>query len=96
MNTYHLFIHKSMYGDIVEKDVKAANLDNLRKNLIKKYSGSGKHISICVGPSTDRIGWLTLNTIDVNGRTFHQWTVGKSSNNYEVDPKTGKTGNKVR
>ena len=93
MNTYHLFIHESTYGDIIEKDVNAANLDNLRKNLIKKYAG--KRVSICVGPSTDRAGWLTLNSIDVNGRTFHKWTVGKTSNAYEVDPRTGKTGSRV-
>lgn len=91
MKTYTLYVYKDIRNGPSVTEVRAQNIDNLRKNLIKLYSSSAVMTGICVNDSKtgERLGWLNVNMSDVNGNIKHIWTIGRSAEKRPVNPKTG-------
>lgn len=91
MKTYTLYTYKDIRNGPSVTEVRAQNIDNLRKNLIKLYSNRTVMTGICVNDAKtgERMGWLNVNMYDVNGNLNHVWTIGRSAENRLVNPKTG-------
>lgn len=91
MKTYTLYTYKDIRNGPSVTEVRAQNIDNLRKNLIKLYSNSAIMTGICVDDAKtgERLGWLNVNMLDVNGNCNHIWTIGRSAEKRLVSPKTG-------
>lgn len=89
MISYRIYVYEGIRDAPRVIDTKAQNISNLRRNLIKKYSNMRTMVGICVYDSEERLGWLNVNNIDVNGNIRHVWTIGRSSDQRLVNPKTG-------
>lgn len=91
MKAYTIYTYKDIRNGPSVTEVRAQNIDNLRKNLIKLYSNRNDMTAICVNDAKtgERVGWLDVNMIDVNGNLNHVWTIGRSSEKRLVNPKTG-------
>ena len=91
MKSYTLYTYKDMRNGPSVTEVRAQNIDNLRKNLIKLHSNNVAMVGVCVDDAKtgERLGWLNVNTYDVNGNFSHTWTIGRSAEKRLVNPKTG-------
>lgn len=91
MRTYRISVYMDIRNGPAVTTVRAKNIDNIRKNLIKLYSPRRVMTGICVDDANtdERLGWLNVNMSDVNGRISHIWTIGRSSEKRRINPKTG-------
>ena len=92
MNTYKVFImDRTARNPPIVKDIKAQNIDNLRKRLLDE--AGRRNLSMDIGlkkPSIgDRTRFLgTLESVYVNNRP--SWRPSGEKYWDEVDPKTGR------